>query len=198
MSIFSLVLYKLKSFRMSIPSLILLLLASYRTLTSGYSIQLVGICASVVPFICQFRNFPQRPEGVSELKDVIGNFLMNLILMIAYLAYVLLLTFIGSHFIPGYVPNPHFFQMLLLAVCANLVFISVVIPICHDLKPMQRMMPGILMCNAQLAFMMMAADYAEKVSPAKLSLFALGFSGLILALTLNFIVICYSERKRKS
>ena len=194
MSIFSLVLRKLRSFRMSIPSLVLLVLASYRTLTSGHSIELVGICASVVPFICQFKNFPQRPDGVSEQKDVIGNFLMNLILMAVYLAYVLVLTFIGNRFIPGYIPNPHFYPMMLLAICANVVFISVIIPIYHDLKPMQRVMPGILMCNAQLVFMMMAADYVEKVNPARLSIFALGFIGLVLVLAFGFTAICYSNK----
>lgn len=197
MSIFSLILHKLKSFRMSIPSLILLVLASYRTLTSGYSIQLVGICASVVPFICQFQNFPQKPDGISQLKDVIASFLMNLVLMGLYLACILLLTFVGSHFVPGYVTNPHFFEMLLLAICANVVFLAVIIPICQDLKPLQRMMPGILMCNAQLIFMMMAADYVEKTDPEKLPIFALGFIGLILVLAFNFIFICYSERKHK-
>ena len=43
----ALVVQKLKKFRMTIPSLILLALASYRTLTSGESIQLVGVCAAV-------------------------------------------------------------------------------------------------------------------------------------------------------
>lgn len=197
MNIFSLVLHKLRSFRMSIPSLVLLVLASYRTLTSGHSIELVGICASVVPFICQFKNFPQRPDGVSERKDVIGNFLMNLILVAVYLAYILVLTFIGSRFIPGYILNPHFYPMLLLAICANVVFISVIIPVCHDLKPLQRAMPGILMCNGQLVFMMMAADYVEKVNPARLPSFALGFSGLVLILAFGFITICYSEKKKQ-
>lgn len=196
MSIVSLVIHKLKSFRMTIPSLILLVLASYRALTSGHSIQLVGICASVVPFICQFRNFPKGPDGTSPMKEVLSSYIMNLILMIAYLAYMLLLTFVGSTFIPGYVHNPHFFQMLMLALCADVVFISVLIPICHDLKPMQRMMPGILMCNAQLVFMMLAADYVEKAGTEKLILFAAGFIGLIMLLTMNFMAICYIERKK--
>lgn len=196
MSILSLVIHKLKTFRMTIPSLILLALASYRTLTSGYSIRLVGICASVVPFICQFKNFPKSPDGVPTSKDVLSTYIMNLILMAAYLAYMLLLTLAGSSFLPGYVHNPHFFEMLMLALCANVVFISALIPICHDLKPMQRMMSGILLCNAQLVFMMLAADYVEKVSPEKLSLFAAGFIGLIFLLTFSFMGICYGERRK--
>lgn len=196
MSIFSLVITKLKSFRMTVPSLILLVLASYRTVTSGYSIQLVGICASVVPFICQFRNFPEAPEGTEPLKDALSSYIMNLILMVLYLAYMLLLTFISSTFLPGYDHNPHFFEMLMLAICADVVFISVLIPICRDLRPMQRIMPGILLCNAQLMFMMLAADYVEKVPPEKLSIFAAGFIVLIFLLTFSFIGICYGNQKK--
>lgn len=196
MSILSLVIHKLKSFRMTVPSLVLLVLASYRTLTTGYSIQLVGICASVVPFICQFRNFPKSPDGTSPMKDVLSSYIMNLILMSVYLAYMLLLTFIGSSFLPGYVHNPHFFEMLMLALCANVVFISALIPICRELKPMQRMMPGILLCNAQLMFMLLAADYVEKAVPQNLNLFAAGFIGLIFLLTFSFMGICYGARKK--
>lgn len=195
MSILSLIIHKLKSFRTTVPSMILLVLASYRAVTSGYSIQLVGICASVVPFICQFKNYPKAPDGTEPLKDVLSSYIMNLILMVLYLAYMLLLTFIGSNFLPGYVHNPHFFEMLILALCADVVFISTLIPICRDLQPMQRMMPGILLCNAQLIFMMLAADYVEKVSPEKLSAFAAGFIGLIFLLSFSFIGICYGKRK---
>ena len=39
-----LVINKLKKFRFTVPSLILLVLASYRTITSGDSILLVGVC----------------------------------------------------------------------------------------------------------------------------------------------------------
>lgn len=196
MKTFSLVYKKLKAFRMTIPSLILLVLASFRTLTSGYSIEMVGICASVVPFICQFKNFPEPTEGISIFTEVLSNYIMNLILMLTYLAYVLVLTFIGSSFIPSYVPNPHFFEMLLLALCANVVFISALIPICHDLKPMQRIIPGILLCNGQLVFMMMAADYVEKAAPARVHILAPGFIGLILLLTFSFMGICYRNPKR--
>lgn len=197
MNIVSLVGKKLRAFRMTVPSLLLLVLASFRTLTSGYSIQLVGICASVVPFICQFRNFPEPTEGVSAFQEALSSFLMNLVLMIAYLAYVLVLTFVGRTFLPSYEVNPHFLDMLLIAVCANVVFISALIPICQDLKPMQRMMPGIVLCNAQLVFMMLAADYVAKAAPSNLKLLACGFIGMILVLALGFMKLCYREEAQK-
>ena len=71
MTLFPLILEKLKKFHMTVPSLILLFLASYRTLTSGDSIQLVGICAAVVPFICQFKSF-HRSETAPAVTDVIA------------------------------------------------------------------------------------------------------------------------------
>jgi len=197
MSITSLVIQKLKAFRMTIPSLILLVLASYRTLTSGYSIQLVGICASVVPFICQFQNFPKSDGNVPVQKEVLSNYILNLILMVIYLIYMMLLTFVGSSLIPSYESNPHFTEMLMLSLCANVVFISALIPICHDLKPMQRMIPGLMLCNAQLVFMMLAADYVGKAAPPNLIIFCAGFIGLIFLLTFSFMGICYGERKKK-
>ena len=197
MNIFSLVLHKLRSFRMSIPSLVLLVLASYRTLTSGYSIELVGICASVVPFICQFKNFPKAPQPVSAFKEALSNYIMNLLLMLVYLGWVVLLTAVGQRFLPGYEANPHFWPMMLLAICANMVFISVLIPVCHDLQPMQRMMPGILMCNAQLVFMMLAADYVKKAVPEKLMVYCAAFIGVILVLTVSFMFAAYAERGQK-
>lgn len=195
--IFSLVLQKLKAFRMSVPSLILLALASYRTLTTGDSIVLVGICASVVPFICQFRHFPQAPETASPFQNVLSNYILNLILMVLYLAYILLLTFIGKQWIPTYVENPYFMDLLLLAVCANVVFISALIPICQDLTPFQRLLPGIILCNAQLVFMMMAKGYVQTAAPGSLNGIAAGFIALIVVLALNFMMICYRERKPK-
>lgn len=197
MNLFALVFQKLKAFRMSIPSLVLLVLASYRTLTSGDAIVLVGVCASIVPFMCQFKNFPTAAEGVSRLSDILSNYILNILLMVLYLAYILVLTFLGKTFVPGYVENPHFMELLLIAVCADMVFISALIPVCQDLNPFQRIMPGIILCNAMLVFMMMAKQFVAAVSIPNLVQIACGFIGLILVLTLNFMMICYKERQKK-
>jgi len=186
---------KLKVFRMPVPSLILLALASYRALTSGYSIQLVGICASAVPFFGQIKTTSHITEGVSVFQEVLSSVLSNLVLMIIYLVYFTLLTIVGQAVIPSYAANPHYMDMLLIAVCANVVFIFTLIPIYHDLKPLQRLMLGILLCNAQLIFMVLACDYIEKVSPEKLSFYAYGFIVLMLVLALGFMKLCYSEKK---
>ena len=67
----TLILQKLRKVRMSIPAMVLLALASYRTLTSGDSIQLVGVCAAIVPFFCLFKNFPEADKKVSAIVDVL-------------------------------------------------------------------------------------------------------------------------------
>lgn len=189
------VLQKLRKFRMTIPSLVLLVLASYRTLTSGYSIQLVGVCAAIVPFICQFKNFPKAEDGVHPVKDVVSSYILNLILMLLYLAWILVLTWIGYSFIPSYIPNPHFKEMLFIAMAADVTFISAVIPVCRDLKPMQRMIPGLVLTNALLFFMMMAASFVETTTLTNIPLLACGFCFLITILTFGMIFAGYREKQ---
>ena len=192
----SLVIQKLKKFRFSVPSLVLLVLASYRTLTSGDSIQLVGICAAIVPFICQFQNFP-KDESAPALKDVISIYLLNLLLMMLYLGWVLLLTWAGRAFIPGYIANPHFKDMLFIAIAADVVFISAVIPVCRELTPFQRMIPGLILTNARLFFMMMASSFVKATALTNIPLIAMGFCALVLVLTFSMIFAGYTERKKK-
>ena len=192
----SLVIQKLKKFRFSVPSLILLVLASYRTLTSGDSIQLVGVCAAIVPFICQFQNFP-KDESAPALKDVISSYLLNLILMMLYLGWILLLTWAGQNFIPSYIINPYFKDMLFIAIAADVVFISAVIPVCRELTPFQRMIPGLILTNALLFFMMMASSFVKTTAQTNIPLIATGFCALVLVLTFSMIFAGYAERKKK-
>ena len=104
---------------MSIPAMVLLVLASYRTLTSGDSIQLVGVCAAIVPFFCIFKNFPEAEKKAGAIADVISSYLVTLILMLVYLAWILLLTWAGRQFNPGYIPNPYFTDMLFISIAAE-------------------------------------------------------------------------------
>ena len=191
-----LVINKLKKFRFTVPSLILLVLASYRTVTSGDSIQLVGVCAAIVPFICQFKNFPTNKD-VPAIKDVISSYLLNLILMVLYLGWILLLTWAGKTFNPNYIINPHFTEMLFIAIAADVAFISAVIPVCRDLQPMQRMIPGLVLTNALLIFMMMASSFVKTTALTNIPVIALGFCALIMVLTFSMIFAGYARRKAK-
>lgn len=190
-----LVIQKLKKFRFTVPSLILLVLASYRTFTSGDSIQLVGGCAAIVPFICQFRNFPTNKD-VPAIKDVISSYILNLILMVLYLGWVLLLTWAGQTFNPSYIPNPYFSEMMFIAIAADVVFISSVIPVCRDLKPMQRMIPGLVLTNALLCFMMMASSFVKTTTMTNIPGIALCFCALVMVLTFSMIFAGFAERKK--
>ena len=192
----SLIIQKLKKFRPTLPSLILFALASYRTVTSGDSIQLVGVCAAIVPFICQFKNFP-KDEDAPAVKDVISNYILNLFFMVLYLGWVLLLTWVGKTFYPGYVANPYFTQMLFIAIAADVAFISAVIPICRELTPFQRMIPGLILTNALLFFMMMASSFVKTTALTNIPMIALGFCALVLVLTFSMIFAGYMDRKKK-
>ena len=192
----TLILQKLRKVRMSLPAMILLVLASYRTLISGDSIQLVGVCAAIVPFFCIFKKFPEAEKKVSAIRDVISSYLLTLILMIVYLAWILLLTWAGRKFNPGYIPNPYFTDMLFIAIAADVVFISAVIPVCRCLQPMQRMIPGLILTNAMLFFMMMASSFVKTTTLDNIPVIALGFCGLVMVLTFSMIFAGYRIPKK--
>lgn len=192
----SLVMQKLKNFRFTVPSLILLVLASYRTVCSGESIQLVGVCAAIVPFICQFKNWPIT-ENVPPIKDVISSYLLNLVLMLLYLGWILLLTWAGQGFNPNYISNPYFTQMLFLAIAADVVFISAVVPVCRCLNPMQRMIPGLILTNALLFFMMMASSFVKTTTLTNIPMIACGICVLVMVLTVSMVFAGFVQQKAK-
>ena len=191
-----LILQKLKKVRMSVPAMVLLVLASYRTLSSGDSIQLVGVCAAIVPFFCIFKNFPKADKEVSAIADVISSYILTMILMVVYLAWILVLTWAGQRFNPGYIPNPYFTDMLFIAIAADIVFISAVIPVCRELKPMQRMILGLILTNAMLFFMMMASSFVETTTLTNIPVIVCGFCALVVVLTFSMIFAGYRVPKK--
>ena len=193
----TLILQKLRQVRLSVPAMVLLVLASYRTLTSGDAIQLVGVCAAIVPFFCLFKNFPEADKKASAIADVISSYILSLILMVVYLVWILLLTWAGRQFNPGYIPNPYFTDMLFIAIAADFVFISAVIPVCRELRPMQRMIPGLILTNAMLFFMMMVSSFVKVTTLTNIPVIALGFCGLVMLLTFSMIFAGYAEKKKK-
>jgi len=191
----TLILQKLRKVRMSVPAMVLLVLASYRTLTSGDSIQLVGVCAAIVPFFCIFKKFPEAEKKAGAIADVISSYLVTLILMLVYLAWILLLTWTGQQFNPNYISNPYFTDMLFISIAADIVFLSAVIPVCRCLQPMQRMIPGLILTNAMLFFMMMASSFVKTTTLTNIPMIALGFCGLVMALTFSMIFAGYRQGK---
>lgn len=190
-----LILQKLKKVRMSVPAIVLLVLASYRTLSSGDSIQLVGVCAAIVPFFCIFKNFPKADKEVSAIQEVISSYILTMILMMVYLAWILVLTWAGQQFNPSYIANPYFTDMLFISIAADIVFISAVIPVCGQLQPMQRMIPGLILTNAMLFFMMMASSFVKTTALTNIPVIACGFCALVMVLTFGMIFAGYRQPK---
>ena len=85
--------------------------------------------------------------------------------------------------------------MLFIAIAEDVAFISAVIPVCRSLKPMQRMIPGLVLTNAMLIFMMMAANFVESTTLTSIPLLVCGFCGLVMALTFGMIFAGYREEK---
>ena len=131
------------------------------------------------------------------VQDVISSYLLNLILMVLYLGWILLLTWAGQTFNPNYIINPYFKEMLFIAIAADVVFISSVIPVCRELTAFQRMIPGLILTNALLFFMMMASSFVKTTTLTNIPVIALGFCGLIMVLTFSMIFAGYAQRKKK-
>ena len=119
-----------------------------------------------------------------------------MVLMIVYLAWILLLTWAGQQFNPGYIPNPYFTDMLFIAIAADIVFISAVIPVCRCMQPMQRMIPGLILTNAMLFFMMMASSFVETTTLTNTPVIVCGFCALVVVLTFSMIFAGYRVPKK--
>lgn len=187
----------IRQFRPTVVSIILLVLATIRMFMSGNSLVVVGICASVVPFICQIKRYPNRDGSAPEMKRVLVNYFMNMIFMAIYLCFMTGVTALGKLALASYTVNPHYGEMMALSICANFIFLSCVYTIGHKLTSKQLMMLGILLCNGQLGFMFLAADYVRKAAPENLMLYAIGFSVLIFLLTMGFVKMNYGAAKKE-
>ena len=182
---------KIRGVRPTIVSIILILLATYRLFCSGEGIIISGICASIVPFICQLRNYPAKDEDSTELINVLADYFVNIFYMLFYLAYVLLVTMLGSKLNQGYVQYTYFWGTMLMAVSANMIFISAVYTIGAFLTWKQRMAIGIILVNAQLGIMLLS-EYIVCGQPM-IGAYCIGFIALIFALTLSFVFLSYGN-----
>lgn len=75
--------------------------------------------------------------------------------------------------------------------------ISSVIPVCRELNPFQRMIPGLILTDVLLFFMRMASFFVKTTTLINLPGIALGFSGLVKVLMISMIFAGYMERKKK-
>ena len=87
--------------------------------------------------------------------------------------------------------------MLFIAIAADVVFISSEFPVCRGLQHMQRMIPGLILTNAMLFFMMMVSSFVKVTTLPNIPVIALGFCGLVMLLTFSMIFAGYAEKKKK-
>lgn len=152
---------KLKGFRLNAICVVMIIAAVTRTVMTGESIWLTGVCAVALPFICQARRWPQSPEGTSRIVDATSTFLMNVVLMVAYLAILFVVTYAAYTWAPFYVVDERFFQKLMLVVCGNVVFISALCLISQSLDTSQRMLAGVVLCNGELGYSFIMAKAVD-------------------------------------
>ncbi len=142
--------------RFGIFPCVMIVFASVRTLFSGNALMFTGLCMAFLPFFSQQSNTTCFAIDVSEEKEMLSTYLMDYILMFIGLGYLLGLTWIGQHYVPGYTENPMLVETLLLVLLCNLVFINVLVPLTYALDSLQRLTVGILLCIVEMAFMQFA------------------------------------------
>lgn len=147
---------KFRSLRFGPLPCVMLLLITVRTLLSGSSILLSGLCAAILPFFVQISNTPPREPNVSEWKEILSIYLLNLLLLIIGMLYLRGLTFLGSTFLVNYEPSPILNELFLLTFLCDLAFISIVVPLTYALPQQQRMILAILLINLEIGFMVFA------------------------------------------
>jgi len=194
MNIFSLVLRKFRIFRMPLFSIAFTAFATYRSFASGNSIQMAAVCAAIMPFFCQFKNFPKL-EDVPPLQDVMASMLFNTILSAVYLAWMLGWGWLGRTFNPAYVPHPHLYEMVLFGIAADVMFICAMVPICRDLEPLQRLIPGLALTNGMLEYMKLAEAYIAATNPTGVLASVLKFCGMMVLTSFGLIFVAYRKKK---
>lgn len=178
---------KIKGFRLNKVCGLMVVLATVRTLMAGESIWLTGVCAAILPFMCQMRDWP-RAEGASALADSLSTYLANFFYMAVYLAVVGLLTVAGQAWVPTYEADPYFMQKLMMVVCGDVVFISALCLIGRSLSFPQLLLAGVIMSNGELGFSFMASMAANAGLLDGCFLPCSGFCAVVVIMTLVMAV----------
>ena len=93
---------KIKSFRLNKLCAVMVVLATIRTVMAGESIWLTGVCAAVLPFMCQARRWPTSPEGTPKIVDSLTTYVANIFYMAVYLGVICLLAVAANAWVPIY------------------------------------------------------------------------------------------------
>ena len=185
---------KIKGFRLNVVCGLMVVFAIVRTLMAGESIWLTGVCAAILPFMCQMRNWP-KAEGVPALVDSLTTYLANFFYMAVYLTVICLLTLAAQAWIPIYEADPYFTQKLAMVVCGDVVFISTLCLVGRSLSFAQLMLAGVVLSNGELGFSFLASMAIGAGLLEGCYLPAAGFCAVVIIMTL---VITLSGEKMAS
>lgn len=180
---------RLRSFRPTPIAAILFVIATARMAMTGSSAALVGVCAGIVPYMCVYGRWDRHPDGPGEGSQPAGmlaDWLCGLLLSAIYLAWMLGVAHAASAINPFYEPFELFVPAIALAIAGDVVFVSTVYPVSALLPKSVRLLPAIVLVNAQLAFMLLDATCGIAAHPWVLSACA-GFSALVAVVTAGLI-----------
>ena len=172
---------RLRSFRPTPVAAILFVIATVRMAMTGSSVALVGVCAGIVPYMCVYGRWPQRPNTPEEgalPANMLADWLSGLVLSAIYLTWMLAVAFVASTVNPFYESFDLFAPTLALAVAGDVVFASAVYPLGSMLPKGVRLLPAIVIVNAQLALLMLDSACGIAAQPWVMSACA-GFSALV-------------------
>lgn len=185
MQVIKLFLRRLKAFRPTPVALVLFVVATVRMALSGSAIGLAGVCAGIVPYICVCGGWEHVPEA--ESSGVLADWLCGAAFAALYLAWMLLVTLTASVINPIYAPEPLLISKLALALAGDAVFVSVAYPLCTLLPQSVRLLPGIVLVNVQIAFMLLCDALGVAAQPWALAA-GLGFAALVSAVALGLVL----------
>ena len=181
---------RLRSFRPTPVAAVLFVIATVRMAMAGSSAALVGVCAGIVPYMCVYGRWPQRPNIPEEgalPANMLVDWLSGLALSALYLVWMLAVTLIASAVNPFYEAFDLFAPTLALAATSDVVFVSTIYPIGSMLPKGARLLPAIVIVNAQLAFMGLDAACGIAAQPWALDACA-GFSALVAFVTVSITI----------
>lgn len=192
--------YKILSFKLTAFPCIMLTLITIRTFISGEALLLTGLCVGFLPFFSQFKTTTCLAEDVSEEKDMLICYLLHCLIVIIGLAYLYLLTYLGSHFYSGYIPNPLLKETFWLAATCNMVFVNLVVPLTFAANQLQRLMVAITSVLAEINFMYLTTTLLKATSGSfTLPLFGIIIFIIILSITtLGFICLQVYVKKKNA
>lgn len=177
---------RLKAFRPTPIAIVLFVVATVRMAASGSGIGLAGVCAGIVPYICACGGWEHAPEA--EPFSTLADWLCGAALTALYLTWMLLVTLASSAINPIYAPEPLLLPKLALVLAGDAAFVSVTYPLCALLPHGVRLLPGIVLVNAQIALMLLFDALGIAAQSWALPA-GLGFVGLISAVALGLVLV---------